>query len=138
MIVFFDKIAFRFFLFSKLIHKNIFGLGNYNNEAKIQTLFAMSLWQGVYVFFIILDFILAISFEIKVPEVISLVGLVLFCFYNYFRYYKTRILDDMIKEESLFFKSSLITNIITLLYFLIGIFLFFKVGDFVRSQLAPR
>ena len=133
MLIFFDKIAFRVFLFSKAIHKNIFGTGNYVDDAKIQTLFIISLTQIAYVFFIILDFILAKYFETTTPKYVNLFGLILFCGYNYLRYYKSNILDKMEISKSLFFKSRLLTNCIVALYFIIGIVLFFKTGDMVRE-----
>ena len=131
--IFFDKIAFRVFLFSKAIHKTIFGKGNYIDDAKIQTLFIISLSQSAYVFFIILDFILAMYFETNTPKYINLSGLILFCLYNYSRYYKTNTLQEMETSNTLFLKNKLLTNIIVVLYFIIGIVLFFKIGDMVRE-----
>lgn len=138
MLIFFDRIAFRVFLFSKIIHKNIFGKGNYVDDAKIQTLFIISLSQSVYVFFIIIDFVLAKFFETNIPEYISLCGLILFCIYNYLRYYKGNVLEEMKAAKSLFFRSRLMTYVIVALYFIIGIVLFLKTGDMVREIMINK
>jgi len=133
MLVIFDKIAHRVFLYSKIIHRNLFGKGRYVEDAKIQTLFIISLSQAVYLFLIIFRFILIKFFEKSMPLYISLSGLFLLCVFNYMRYYKNNRLEEMENSESLFFKNSIMTYTIVIIYFLLAILLFFKIGDIARN-----
>lgn len=133
MLLFFDKVAYQVFLFSNSIHKNIFGGKNFRDDAKIHTVFVISLFQCLNLFLIILRYILIEFFDVGLSRYVSFAGLSLLLVFNYFRYYKKKTIDDLGKNEFLIFNNLSFTRFIVIGYFILSILVFLKIGDFARK-----
>jgi len=132
MLSFFDIIAVTFFnLSNKMFH----AVGSTANKetAKIQTVFVISGFQIVNVFYIIVDPLLAKYYCLLIPEIITPACFILLLVYNYLRYIYNNKLELMPSQHQTFFNNLLLTRVIMVFYFVISCYLMLKTGDITRE-----
>ena len=131
---FFDKVAYKVFSLSKKLHKNLFGRGQFEEDAKIQTLFVISLFQCLNIFFVLVNSLLFLLNKSHTPKYVVIGGMIVLGIFNYLRYYRGDFLEDMDQSKALFFNSNILTNLIIISYFVLTVVLLKVIGDVINAN----
>ncbi len=133
---FFDKIAYHIFSISEVIHRLIFGIEDYRDSARLQMAFIVSFLQCVIVFFIIVDSILFLVWQVHTPKFVIITGFVVLLILNLWRY-KINVLQEIGAKKPLFI-NNLGSNAVMFLYFMIVFIIAYKIGDWISIGNATR
>lgn len=134
MIKFFNTIAANFFTISlNLFHS--WGSKENREIAKIQTVFVLTVFQSINLFFILVNPILAKYYCYAVSKNIIIIVSTIFLINNYYNFIIKSRLERLSSNKPLFFKNQSVTYLIIVLYFILSAFLMWRIGDFVRNQI---